>query len=249
MMPTGTDGARQPSYTPMKPSSMTGRTLGRLLALSLAFVSSVFGQGITTSAISGVVRNAQGTPLAGATVTVLHEPSGTRSTTTTRQNGQYDFSNLRVGGPYTVSVAGAAPSSRGGIFLELGQTADVNLPPAAAEIVQMQAFTVAGERDTTFDSARMGAGSSFTDEQILSIASVRSDLQDVARLDSRLTLSSLDQGGQLSAQGQNFRYNSFLIDGVEANDPYGINSSGVSSLRGPIPLESIQALSIELNPY
>jgi hypothetical protein len=146
-------------------------------------------------------------------------------------------------------VGGPDPSTRAGVFLELGQTAEVNLPPGASEIVRMQAFTVSGERDTTFETARMGAGSTYTDREILASASVRSDIQDIARLDSRLTLNSLDQGGQLSAQGQNFRYNSFLIDGVEANDPFGINSSGMSSLRGPIPLETIQALSIELNPY
>src|SRR5688572_30185974 len=175
----------------MKLSSMTRRALGGFIALALTFVSSVLGQGITTSAISGVVRTKQGSPMAGATVTVLHEPTGTKLTTTTRATGQYDFSGLRVGGPYTISVLGAEPSSRGGVFLELGQTADVNLPPAAADIVQMQAFTVAGERDTTFDAARMGASTNFTDQEILNIATVRSDVQDIARMDSRLTLNSL----------------------------------------------------------
>lgn len=228
---------------------MKNRVLGGLLALGLALANSLLAQGVTTSAISGTVSDKQGRPLGGVTVTVLHEASGTRSTTVTRATGGYDFSGLRVGGPYTVSVGGAEPSSRTGIFLELGQTAEVNLPPGASEIVQMQAFNVAGERDTTFDSGRMSAGSNFTDDEILNIATVRSDVQDIARLDSRLTLTSLDQGGQLSAQGQNFRFNSFLIDGVEANDPFGLNSNGVSSLRGPIPLESLQAISIELNPY
>ena len=233
----------------MKLSTMTNRAQSALIVLALTLVSSVLGQGITTSAISGTVRTKAGAPMAGATVTALHEPTGSKMTTTTRATGQYDFSGLRVGGPYTVSVGGAEPSSRGGVFLELGQTADISLPPAASDIVQMQAFTVAGERDTTFDAARMGAGTNFSDQEILAIATVRSDVQDIARLDSRLMLSSLSRGGELSAQGQNFRYNSFLIDGVEANDPYGINSSGMSSLRSPLPLESIQALSIELNPY
>ncbi|MEO6246923.1 MAG: hypothetical protein ABIQ12_15965, partial [Opitutaceae bacterium] len=38
-------------------------------------------------------------------------------------------------------------------------------------------------------------------------------------------------------------------DGVEANDPYGINDSGMSSLRSPIPLEALSNLTVELNPY
>ncbi|WP_158277390.1 carboxypeptidase regulatory-like domain-containing protein [Opitutus sp. ER46] len=229
----------------MKRSSHITRVLAALFALSFAFASAAFGQGITTAALSGSVSNKQGTPVAGATVTLVHEPSNTTVTTVTRANGLYDFSGLRIGGPYTVTANGEV---RRDLFLDLGQTAEVNFP-LDTEIVKMQAFSVTGERDTAFDSNRMGAGSNFTDEQIQNLASMRSDVQDIARLDSRLLLTSLDQGGQLSAQGQNFRFNSFLIDGVEANDPFGLNSNGVSSLRGPIPLEALQALNIELNPY
>jgi hypothetical protein len=213
--------------------------------LSLALTGIAFGQGITTSAVTGTVADKSGKPVAGAAVTIVHEPSSTKATTTTREGGGYDFNGLRVGGPYSITANG---ETQRGIFLELGQTSEVNFP-ASAEVVKMEAFRVAGERDTTFDAARMGAGSNFSDSEILNTASVRSDVQDIARLDSRLTLNSLDQGGQLSAQGQNFRFNSFLIDGVESNDPFGLNSNGVSSLRGPIPLEALQALSIELNPY
>lgn len=221
------------------------QSLPRLIAISAMLASGLFGQGITTSGLNGTVNNAQGKPVAGATVTALHEESGTRSTTTTRPSGQYDFSGLRVGGPYTIT---AGADTRRNVFLELGQTFEVNFPPTA-EIVRMEAFAVSGERDTAFDAGKMGAGTNFSEEQIANIASIRSDVQDIARLDSRLTLTSLDQGGQLSAQGQNFRFNSFLIDGVEANDPFGLNGNGVSSLRGPIAIESLQAVSIELNPY
>ena len=225
--------------------------LGGLVALGMALAGTALGQGITTSAISGFVNTPQGSPIPGATVTVVHEPSGTRSSTTTRANGQYDISNLRVGGPYTVTVSGpGAPANpTRDLFLEVGRTTEVNFGTALGAAVQMQAFQVTGERDTTFDAARMGAGTQFREQEIENIASIRSDVQDIARLDSRLTLTSLDQGGQLSAQGQNFRFNSFLIDGVESNDPFGLNSNGVSSLRSPIPLEALAAISIELNPY
>ncbi len=230
---------------------MTKRALGGLVALSLALAGSVFGQGITTSAISGFVNNQQGAPVGGATVTAVHEPSGTRATTTTRANGQYNLTNLRVGGPYTVTVSGpgAGAEPRRDIFLDVGQTTEVNLAPGTSNVVQMQAFNVQGERDTTFDAARMSAGTGFNEDEIQAIATIRRDVQDIARLDSRITLTSLDQGGQLSAQGQNFRFNSFLIDGVEANDPFGLNSNGVAALRSPVPLEAVESLDIQLNPF
>lgn len=214
-------------------------------------VGTAFGQGLTTSAISGFVNTAQGTPVAGATVTVVHEPTGTRSTAVTRTNGQYDIANLRVGGPYTVSATGpgvpATPVQN--VYVEVGQSTTVTIGASLGSVVQMQAFNVQGERDSTFDASRMSAGTGFTDQDIANIATVRRDVQDIARLDSRITLTSLDQGGQLSAQGQNFRFNSFLVDGVEANDPFGLNSNGMSSLRSPVPLEAIESLDLQLNPF
>jgi hypothetical protein len=220
------------------------RLLGATIALCFAAVSAMFGQGITTSSMTGTVNDKSGKPVAGASVTIVHEPSGTRTTTVTRSNGQFDVSGLRPGGPYTVT---SGTDVRRDVFVDLGQVADIVLP--STDIVKMEAFGVTGERDTSFDANKMSGGSSFNDAQIANIASIRGDVQDIARLDSRLTLTSLDQGGQLSAQGQNFRFNSFLIDGVESNDPFGLNSNGVTSLRSPVALETLQAISIELNPY
>jgi len=221
-----------------------------LALVSLALTGVLFGQGITTSAISGFVTTAQGVPVSGATVTALHEPSGTKATAVTRASGQYNLSNLRVGGPYTVTVTGTAGvEPRREVYLEVGQTTEVNLGSGQSNVVVMEAFAVTGERDSTFDAARMSAGTGFSEREIEGIATIRRDVQDIARLDSRLTLTSLDQGGQLSAQGQNFRFNSFLIDGVEANDPFGLNSNGVAALRSPVPLEAVESLDLQLNPF
>jgi len=61
----------------------------------------------TTSAVSGRVVGGRvfggdGRPVAGATVTVTHQPSGTSVTTTTDAEGRYAARGLRAGGPYTV---------------------------------------------------------------------------------------------------------------------------------------------------
>lgn len=228
----------------------------KLLAMTVAIfatfasVPSAMAQGLTTSAVTGLVTSKDGQPLGGATVTVIHTQSGTRATTTTRANGQYDLSGLRVGGPYAVTVAmtGYAPETINEVYLELGQTATIN-SLLSSEVVQLEAFTVTSDRDTTFGSGRVGTGSNFNEDDISNVATVRRNVQDIARLDSRVFLGSLDQGGQMSAQGQNFRYNSFLIDGVQANDPFGLNSNGFTSLRSPVPPEALQALSVELAPY
>ena len=234
----------------MHKSSRTPYLLTALIALSLTLASTVFGQGITTSAINGIVTSKTGAPIAGATVTVLHEPSGTRSVAITRTNGQYNLSGLRVGGPYTVSASmkDLQPQEQREIYLAIDENAAVDFK-LGSEVLTMEAFTTTATKDTTFDSGKMGVSSSFTAEDISNTATVRRNVQDIASLDSRLYLGSLDQGGQLSAQGQNFRFNSFLVDGVQAGDTFGLNSNGFSSLRSPIPLDAIESLNVELSPY
>ena len=230
------------------------RALARWLAATaaavLGFATTASAQSITTAAMNGLVTNASGAPVARATVTVVHKPSGTKITALTRANGRYDFPSLRVGGPYTVTAATPAneTAARENVYLELGDNAEVNLAVAANDVVVLERFAVIGNRDTIFDNDRMGATATFSAGEIQKAPTPRNNIQDIVRAEPRITLSSLDQGGQMSAQGQNYRHNSFLIDGVEANDPFGLNGNGFATLRGPIALDSIESLTVEFNP-
>ncbi|QYM78756.1 TonB-dependent receptor [Horticoccus luteus] len=234
----------------MHQHSLLKRLLGGMSFLLLALATGLYGQGITTAGIDGSVTNSSGAPISGATVTIVHEPSGTTATALTRANGQYNASGLRVGGPYTITVTGTdlTPQKRSDVYLGLGESATVNFS-MNSDVVQMEAFSVTSSRDATFDSGKMGSGTSYNEEAVRNVASVRRDIQDVAAMDSRLFLGSLDQGGNLSAQGQNYRFNSLLIDGVRSDDQFGLNGNGATSLRSPIPLEAVENLSVELQPY
>ena len=76
---------------------------------------------ITTSKIKGTVTDNKGEALFGATVVVLHLPTGTTSGTIAQENGKYIVPNLRVGGPYkvTFSFVGYASQEVKNIFLTL----------------------------------------------------------------------------------------------------------------------------------
>jgi hypothetical protein len=224
--------------------------LGALIALSVLLSGRLSGQGITTAGIAGFAVDPQGKAVAGATVAVVHEPTGTRASTTSRGNGQFDLSGLRVGGPYTVTISasGFKTETRSDIYLEIGTKYELNVS-LVSDVVKMEAFKVTEERDLTFGGGKIGAGSSFDEQQVLDTPTVRRSLHDIAQIDPRLVVMSFDTGGQMSTQGQNYRYNSFLIDGVDTNDTFGLNTNGFSSIRNPIPLEALQSLSVELNPY
>ena len=57
-------------------------TLLAIVALFLLSSGNLVAQGVTTGGVDGVVTNAAGQPLVGATVTAVHEPSGTTYQTT-----------------------------------------------------------------------------------------------------------------------------------------------------------------------
>ena len=82
------------------------------------------GQGVTTSAIKGLVLDAKGQPLPGATVLATHLPTGTKYGVGTRDNGQFDLLNLRVGGPYEIRISfvGYETFVENNVQLVLGKT-------------------------------------------------------------------------------------------------------------------------------
>jgi Carboxypeptidase regulatory-like domain len=233
---------------------ITGAQLARAVVFTLALVALPhgFGQGITTAALSGFVTDGQGKPVAGATVTAMNTQTGTRTVATTRSTGQYNFPSLQIGGPYTVSttLAGQQPITRNDVFLSPGQEEAVDLK-TSSDVTTMAAMTVNESNDTTFGAEKMGTATNYNAEAIANLPTVRRDIQDIANTDPRISLTINTSTGEfsVSAQGQNSRYNSFLIDGVQSNDTFGLNANGFSSTRSPIPLDALAAVSIELNPF
>src|ERR1700733_3078214 len=85
---------------------------------------------VTTSSIAGFVKSDSGTPLDGATVTAVHQPSGTKYHTLTNKDGNFTIPNTRVGGPYqiTVEYVGYNPKTLDDVSLNLGE-------PFSADII------------------------------------------------------------------------------------------------------------------
>ena len=77
-----------------------------LLILSvMLFTAAGFAQGVTTANLGGKVTDSQGEILPGANVIAIHTPSGTTYGAATDFDGFYRISNMRVGGPYKVTIS------------------------------------------------------------------------------------------------------------------------------------------------
>src|SRR3989440_933451 len=81
-----------------KPAPLLGAALLVFGSTASAF-RPLWGQGVTTAAMSGVVAAKDGTPLADATIVAVHVPSGTQYRAVTRTGGADNVPNMRGGGP------------------------------------------------------------------------------------------------------------------------------------------------------
>ena len=110
------------------------------LAVLLTFaVGTAYGQGVTTSGLSGVVTDNNGEELPGATVQAVHTPTGTTYGNVTNLSGRFRIVNLRVGGPYTVKAnfVGFQEYIIQNINLDLGQTLNLEVKMSEeSEILQ-----------------------------------------------------------------------------------------------------------------
>ena len=107
----------------MKPIARSLLCMGLAAIFALSWAPDVFAQGATSGAITGVVTDPDGAALPGATVTAIHQPTGTRYTAYTRVDGRYSIFNVRVGGPYslTIELQGFASLTRADLQVTLGQ--------------------------------------------------------------------------------------------------------------------------------
>lgn len=105
------------------------------------------------------MRSADGQPVAGATVTVVHVPTNATTSGVTRANGLVSFRGLPAGGPFTVSVMadGYADASVQGLATTIGEDSNVTFS-LTSNVITMQAFITEADR-TDLDGNSTGSGS------------------------------------------------------------------------------------------
>lgn len=222
-------------------------------AALVAFVAPglVHAQGVTTSAITGTVSNAQGQPLPGIQITATNTQSGTSYRVVTRSDGRYLLQGLQPGGPYRITATGLgfATGTRTGVDLTLSQTARFNFT-LSSEAVALEGLTVEAERgNTVISKGRTGTATVVSDSAIARLPTITRDFTDFTRLTPQISTSG---NGGTNAGGRSSRYNSIQIDGASNNDLFGLNASGTpggGADAKPISLEAIQEFQVVISPF
>ncbi|HRQ66077.1 MAG TPA: carboxypeptidase-like regulatory domain-containing protein, partial [Xanthomonadaceae bacterium] len=207
------------------------------LLLSLMVTSHVYAQATAANA-AGRVTGTDGQGLEGVSVELVHVPSGTRSRTTTDADGRWSARGLRVGGPYTLSASreGLQTTVQEDLYFLLGETGTVNVTlERTAELGRVVVTGVA--LSDVFDPMKMGAGTNVTRQQIEALPSISRNIQDYMRTDPRISQVDKERG-EISAGGQNTRFNNIRIDGVSTNDAFGLEANNLPTDRQPISIDS-----------
>jgi hypothetical protein len=215
------------------------------VALAALAVPAIVSAQETTSAIRGAVVNEQNKPIAGATVTVIHTPSGTRTVQTSGANGEFNASGLRLGGPFSITVEApgfdAATDTLDSLTAGVPQRIEVMLASTGRTI------TVTAARQRSAITIGTGAATILSARDIAGVANVNRDIRNLAARDPMVNIDPTN-GGAISIAGQNNRFNRFTVDGVAFGDPFGLESGGLVSTRGPVPLDAIGEFSVEVAP-
>ena len=216
-----------------------------IILLFLTTFSFSYGQGVTTSSLTGTVTDANGSELPGATIVAVHTPSGTRYGTTSLVDGRFTIPNMRVGGPYIVDVTfvGYQDQRFENINLRLGEPHVIN-PRLAETGTALQEIVVSGNRNTVLNAERTGASTNISRQQIENLPTINRSLQDFTRLTPQANGSSFG--------GASNRFNNITIDGAVNNDVFGLSGSGTPGGQAgtqPISIDAIQEIQVVLAPY
>src|SRR5215203_2444970 len=219
-----------------------GRALRVALVVCLA-AGSAAAQGVTTGSIGGVVSDAQGAVVPGATVTAIHEPSGTSYEAVTQADGRFAILGMRVGGPYrvTAELAGFGVQIKDGQSVTLGTSTDLDFTLSVAGLTEQ--VTVKGTSDATFGSQRTGASTSVTRAELALLPTVSGRINDITRLTPQYS-------GAGSFGGIDNRMNNITVDGSYFNNSFGLaGQPGERTGVAPISLEAIEQVQVSVAPY
>lgn len=217
-----------------------------LFIFVFAFASNlVIAQGLTTASINGFIFDADGSPLPGANVVAVHEPTGTRYGAATRTNGVFNLPNLKIGGPYSINVSyiGFNPHKEQNIFLNIGQTFKFDVA-LSNESIELGELVVTGETDNVLNSSRTGAETSINPDEVLALPSIKRSTRDLTRLDPR-------SDGNFSFGGKNWLFNNVSVDGSYFNNPFGLDDPSPGGQTGaePLPYDAVEQVQVSLAPF
>ena len=184
---------------------------------------------VATATISGVVSDATGAVVPGATITLRNVETGARRTVTTDATGRYAAPQLGVGGyEVTATATGFQTLVRRGITLTVGREAEVNFSlslgtvaerievTGEAPLVETTTATTSGLVDEKTVRELPLNGRSFTD--LMDLQANVKNIASAAPLVGGAGTRMWGIGAKFSVAGAHPGQNNYIVDGLIIND-------------------------------
>jgi len=199
-----------------------------LICVSVSLAARAHGQqNVTSGALSGRIEDSSGSIVGGANVTATNLETNQRLSTTSDQEGRYRFPYLRTGDyELLVEATGFAGISKHFTVL-IGQTIEL---PFKLEVAGVSANVNISNTDLPLvETARSQVTETIRPREITDLPLNGRNFLDLALLipgvaptntgsNQRFAETSAVPGQGISIAGQRNLYNSFILDGVSAND-------------------------------
>jgi hypothetical protein len=207
--------------------------------LALLMTAGLLFAQFETAEVLGTVRDASSSAVPQASVTLTNQDTNISAKTTTDENGNYTFSNVRVG-RYTVTVeqTGFSKASATDIVVNVNarQRVDISLQVGAVtEAVEVTGAASALQTDSSEH------GQVIQTQQIVELPLNGRNYSDLALLATNVHRSPIGaqpttpREGAFNANGMRSTYNNFLLDGVD-NNAYSTSNQGFSNqVAAPSP--------------
>jgi hypothetical protein len=220
------------------------RRLLFVAAMCLLFLSAPLSAQVQTGEILGVVTDATGASIPGATVTVTNSDTATNREVKTDDQGRYDVSDLNIGNyQVQVQMEGFAPQTQKGFSLAVGQrlVSDFKLQVGTVSQEVTVSETAAPQVNTTSSEV----GSLVNETQIQQLPLNGRNYAQLFSIVPGVNQNQVVSGGanfgsspRFSVAGSRTTTGSFLLDGVEIRTFWG-SGGGTAILGTSLGVESI----------
>ncbi len=204
-----------------------------------------------TATITGEVRDANGSVVPKATITVTNVETNISLKSETNDQGVYTVPSLKPG-PYSITVekAGFKKTVRSGVTLQVNQVArlDVNM-----QVGELNTVVEIVEAATLLETETSSRGSVIDQKKIVDLPLNGRDYNQLALLSPGVLpgtprLASVNFKGVLNVNGNRTFNNVFLLDGVD-NISYSNSFRGENVQLVQPSIEALQEFKIQTNAY
>ncbi len=213
-----------------------------LTTCAIALGTGLYAQ-TTQAGFSGKVTDENNKGVHGASVEVRNESTGFKTKTSTNANGDFNFKELPLGGPYVIKVTyiGYGEQVRSGFTLNQGDMIQLTIPIQNTSNV-LETVELIGVSTLKNKIENLGAATAVTAKDIAKLP------VNGRNFTSLMDLSPLSKGDNIG--GQLGSSTNFTIDGMNAKNP---TSAGSTTSRSGAPfsisIEAVREFKVVTNQY